>query len=166
MLTHHHPDHVGAAAACAARYRVPVWAHPLTAQALAGRVEVRRPLGDGEELDLGPAPHGRGRWRLTALHTPGHAPGHLAFYEPDYRLLFAGDLLEDAVAHRAERERQLLDALTAGLGTVDEIAVEMYRGLPEKMMRFARLQVESGLEKLRREGRARQDGEAWRPTIA
>src|SRR5262249_20504727 len=93
VLTHHHPDHVGAAAACSARYRVPVWAPPLTARALAGRVEVGRLLGDGEELDLGPAPHGRGRWRLTALHTPGHAPGHLAFYEPDYRLLFAGDLI-------------------------------------------------------------------------
>jgi glyoxylase-like metal-dependent hydrolase (beta-lactamase superfamily II) len=27
------------------------------------------------------------------LHTPGHAPGHLAFYEPHYRLIFAGDLV-------------------------------------------------------------------------
>src|SRR5262249_49155881 len=40
VLTHHHPDHIGAAAACARRYGVPVWAHPLTTQALRGRVEV------------------------------------------------------------------------------------------------------------------------------
>jgi glyoxylase-like metal-dependent hydrolase (beta-lactamase superfamily II) len=27
------------------------------------------------------------------LHTPGHASGHLAFYEPHYRLLLAGDMI-------------------------------------------------------------------------
>jgi glyoxylase-like metal-dependent hydrolase (beta-lactamase superfamily II) len=93
VLTHHHPDHVGAAAACARRYGAPVWAHPLTAAALAGRVEVNRALEDGDRLDLGEAPDGRGPWHLEAVHTPGHAAGHLAFYEPRYRLLFAGDMV-------------------------------------------------------------------------
>src|SRR5205823_4338138 len=93
VLTHHHPDHVGAAAATADRYRVPVWAHRRTADLLKGRVSVTRFLNDGDRLDLGPAPHGRGRWELEALHTPGHAPGHLVFYEPDYRLLLAADLV-------------------------------------------------------------------------
>ena len=37
LVTHHHPDHVGAATACAARYGVPVLAHPDTARLLAGR---------------------------------------------------------------------------------------------------------------------------------
>ncbi len=36
---------------------------------------------------------GSGPWSLHALHTPGHAPGHLAFYEPHYRLLLAGDMV-------------------------------------------------------------------------
>jgi glyoxylase-like metal-dependent hydrolase (beta-lactamase superfamily II) len=93
VLTHHHPDHVGAAAACSRCYGVPVWAHPLTAQALAARLQVSRFLGDGDRLELGPAPDGRGRWHLEAVHTPGHAPGHLAFYDPYYRLLFAGDMV-------------------------------------------------------------------------
>jgi glyoxylase-like metal-dependent hydrolase (beta-lactamase superfamily II)/8-oxo-dGTP pyrophosphatase MutT (NUDIX family) len=93
VLSHQHPDHVGAAAACARRYGVPVWAHPLTARALAGKVQIERELHDGQFLDLGTAPDGTGPWHLEVLHTPGHAAGHLAFYEAHYRLLFAGDLI-------------------------------------------------------------------------
>jgi endoribonuclease LACTB2 len=93
VLTHHHPDHVGAAAACAERYRLPVWAHPWTAQALRGKVSITRTIEDGDRLDLGTAPDGSGPWSVHALHTPGHAPGHLAFYEPHYRLLLAGDMV-------------------------------------------------------------------------
>src|SRR5262249_34892572 len=161
VLTHQHPDHVGAAAACAQRYGVPVWAHPRTAAALAGKVEVTRFLHDGDRLELGERPDGGGRWHLEALHTPGHAAGHLAFYETHYRLLFAGDLVstlssvviappegdlaeylaslarllrfemrlllpghgnasarprqtvEEHLAHRGQREQQLLAALSA-----------------------------------------------------
>jgi endoribonuclease LACTB2 len=52
---------------------------------------VDRVIGDGAFLDLGVAPHG-GPWRLEAVHTPGHAPGHLCFFEATYRLLFVGDM--------------------------------------------------------------------------
>jgi glyoxylase-like metal-dependent hydrolase (beta-lactamase superfamily II) len=31
------------------------------------------------------------RWRLQAVWTPGHTPGHLCMYEPDRRLMFTGD---------------------------------------------------------------------------
>ncbi|MDP9390632.1 MAG: MBL fold metallo-hydrolase [Actinomycetota bacterium] len=30
-------------------------------------------------------------WRLRAIHTPGHTPGHLCFADEDGRLLFSGD---------------------------------------------------------------------------
>jgi glyoxylase-like metal-dependent hydrolase (beta-lactamase superfamily II)/8-oxo-dGTP pyrophosphatase MutT (NUDIX family) len=93
VLTHHHSDHIGAADACARRYGVPILAHPWTAQRLRGRVEVTRHLDEGDCLDLGPAPDGKGRWHLQAIHTPGHAPGHLCFYEPRYRLSFVGDMI-------------------------------------------------------------------------
>jgi glyoxylase-like metal-dependent hydrolase (beta-lactamase superfamily II)/8-oxo-dGTP pyrophosphatase MutT (NUDIX family) len=93
VLTHQHRDHVGAASACAGRYRVPVLAHPRTAEALSGKVAVTGLVHDGDRLDLGPCPDGGGPWQLEAVHTPGHAAGHLAFYEPHYRLLFAGDLV-------------------------------------------------------------------------
>jgi glyoxylase-like metal-dependent hydrolase (beta-lactamase superfamily II) len=47
----------------------------------AGRVKA---ADDGEVLDLG------GR-RLELLHAPGHAKHHLAVFEPDHGVLFAGD---------------------------------------------------------------------------
>jgi endoribonuclease LACTB2 len=93
VLTHHHPDHIGAVATCAERYGVPIWAHPQTAAKLRGRIEVTRAIHDGDKLSLGSCPDGSGPWRLQAVHTPGHAPGHLAFYEPHYRLLFVGDMV-------------------------------------------------------------------------
>src|SRR5678810_1249890 len=46
LLTHHHGDHVGGAAAVASRWGVPVAAHVNTARRLAGRVAVTRELSD------------------------------------------------------------------------------------------------------------------------
>jgi glyoxylase-like metal-dependent hydrolase (beta-lactamase superfamily II) len=68
LLTHHHGDHVGGAAALAARWRVPIAGHAATARRLAGRVRVDRELADGEVVD-----------GVTCVHTPGHAEGHLCF---------------------------------------------------------------------------------------
>lgn len=68
LLTHHHWDHAAGAAALAARWGVPIAAHPATARRLAGRVAITRLIEDGEEV------HG-----ATAVHTPGHAEGHLCF---------------------------------------------------------------------------------------
>ena len=45
-----------------------------------------RLLSDGDTIDLG------GR-TLQALHTPGHSPGHLCFWEADRGCLFTGDLV-------------------------------------------------------------------------
>ena len=93
LLTHHHPDHVAAAPAVAHRYGVPILAHARTAAALEGQVRVDGFLDEGDRLDLGAAPDGSGPWHLEALATPGHAGGHLVFYEPHCRLLFAGDMV-------------------------------------------------------------------------
>jgi ribonuclease/clavin/mitogillin len=68
LLTHHHGDHVGGAAALAARWGVPIAAHAATARRLEGLVPVTRLIEDGEVV------HG-----ATAVHTPGHAEGHLCF---------------------------------------------------------------------------------------
>lgn len=46
----------------------------------------KRVLADGDEIDLG------GR-RVQVLHTPGHAPGHMCFWEPERGYLFTGDLV-------------------------------------------------------------------------
>jgi ribonuclease/clavin/mitogillin len=212
VLTHHHPDHIGAAKVCAERYGVPILAHPLTAQALGNRIEVQQLLNDGDRLDLGTAPDGQSSWHLEAINTPGHAVGHLSFWEPRYRLIFVGDMvsmlssvlippppdgdlavyldslrrlqtyparlllpahgspsarpafvLEQALTHRCEREDQLLQALRARPQTVSELAIELYRGLPPDLMRFAQMQIKAGLHKLQLEGRAiTEDAEHWR----
>jgi len=68
VLTHHHGDHVGGAAALAAKWRVPIAAHARTAARLAGRLRVDRELADGDVIA-----------GATCIYTPGHADGHLCF---------------------------------------------------------------------------------------
>ena len=46
---------------------------------------INRYLSDGECLDLGGI-------TLEVIHTPGHSPGHLAFYIPEANLLFTADV--------------------------------------------------------------------------
>ncbi|WP_218131426.1 MBL fold metallo-hydrolase [Nocardioides sp. YR527] len=50
--------------------------------------DVDEALGDGDILTLGNAD-----WEV--ITTPGHTPGHLAFWQPDERLLVVGDALSD-----------------------------------------------------------------------
>lgn len=80
LLTHHHGDHVGGAMALAARWSVPIAAHAATARRLAGRVEVTQLLDDGDVA-----------YGATALHTPGHAEGHLCFAVGD--AIIVGDMV-------------------------------------------------------------------------
>jgi glyoxylase-like metal-dependent hydrolase (beta-lactamase superfamily II) len=93
-LTHHHPDHVGAAARVAERFGVPVAAHPATAERLASRgIRVERALEDGQRIELGSAGSGAPPLVLRVVHTPGHAPGHLCFLEEGLGSLLAGDVI-------------------------------------------------------------------------
>ncbi|MGE0785798.1 MAG: MBL fold metallo-hydrolase [Sandaracinaceae bacterium] len=89
FCTHHHGDHVGAASATAARFGVPLWAHAATAQRLEGKVTFDRLVEDGETISL----EGPQRVVLHAIHTPGHAPGHLCLLEDAHRALIAGDMV-------------------------------------------------------------------------
>ena len=96
LLTHHHPDHVGAVEVVARRYGLAVHAHPWTLEHLPFRPDESRALDEGDEIDLGAAPDGSPDWRLRVLHTPGHAPGHLVFLESRYRAAVVGDMLSTA----------------------------------------------------------------------
>lgn len=100
-LTHAHFDHVGGVAGLLrAAGSVPVHMHPADEQLLrhaaqsAARwnIEIEAPptdfvaLGHGETLVSGAV-------SARVLHTPGHAPGHVAFYLEDAATVLSGDAL-------------------------------------------------------------------------
>jgi hydroxyacylglutathione hydrolase len=70
LVTHGHPDHVGALEEVRSETGAPVYMHPEDAEG-AG-VTGYELLGDGRELDLGGE-------AINVLHTPGHSPGSVTF---------------------------------------------------------------------------------------
>jgi glyoxylase-like metal-dependent hydrolase (beta-lactamase superfamily II) len=89
LATHHHPDHVGGADALRERLELPIWAHAMTAERLDGVVDIDMLIQDGERIVLeGPTPTA-----LSALYTPGHAPGHLCFTDEATGMMIAGDMV-------------------------------------------------------------------------
>lgn len=127
-LTHAHFDHIGAVAGLREAHPVPVRLHPADAPLYDGAerqaawfgMTVRPPgvaaidLADGERLALG-------EHVFEVLHTPGHAPGHVAFYASRAGVLFSGDALfrgsvgrtdlplcDPAALERSLRERLLV----------------------------------------------------------
>jgi glyoxylase-like metal-dependent hydrolase (beta-lactamase superfamily II) len=110
ILTHCHIDHRLTRRAI---LDVPVWCHEADAPYLNDRnlffdaiglqrsglnlaghldytdgmfeIEINHHLVDKERIDLGGI-------SLETIHTPGHTPGHLAFYIPEADLLFAADV--------------------------------------------------------------------------
>jgi glyoxylase-like metal-dependent hydrolase (beta-lactamase superfamily II) len=83
-----HPDHIGGVNALKAHLggTIPVAAHRNTAAALTD-VQVDRFIEDGDFITL----EGEPTLQLEALHTPGHARGHLCFYDKDHGALLTGD---------------------------------------------------------------------------
>lgn len=100
IVTHAHVDHVRAIAPLVEEYLCPVLMHEeaeamlkmAPQQALMmgmkfGKVPaVDGYIADDEVVEVGPL-------RLRSLYTPGHAPGHLAFYAEDEGIVFSGDAL-------------------------------------------------------------------------
>ena len=100
VITHAHIDHVGAVASLVDEYACPVVMHPeaepmleqLPNQALMMGVRFGKvPAVDGyiEDEEVIRV----GELSFSALYTPGHAPGHLAFYAPGEGLVISGDAL-------------------------------------------------------------------------
>ena len=122
LLTHDHPDHAGSARELAQMWNCPVWVHPDELPLVLGDVstfrkyanpldrwvilpllrlmgpkrsesvvsqasfkDVARPLDPSAELP------GLPDWE--AVPTPGHTPGHVAFFRSSDRVLITGDAL-------------------------------------------------------------------------
>lgn len=88
IITHLHPDHVGGVNALRDHLdgNIVVAAHSETAQALTN-IKVDRFIEDGETIAL----QGEPAIYLRALHTPGHARGHLCFHDVGHNALITGD---------------------------------------------------------------------------
>jgi glyoxylase-like metal-dependent hydrolase (beta-lactamase superfamily II) len=104
LITHAHPDHVGSLPFLQKETGAEVWCHALEKPVIEGKESImRRPSGlrppdtkvppspvhrtlaDGEMLAI--------LGGLQVVHTPGHAPGHLSFFQPQRRLLIVGDVI-------------------------------------------------------------------------
>lgn len=111
LITHAHPDHVGALPEIKRATRARVIASCVERPVIEGKIPIPRippeklkgpikiklrptklpptrvdmELNGGEVLPI--------LGGLQAVATPGHAPGHLAFWQPERRLLFCGDVL-------------------------------------------------------------------------
>jgi glyoxylase-like metal-dependent hydrolase (beta-lactamase superfamily II) len=86
LVTHGHVDHISGVGAIAAahagvRFQKFPWPEEDARQGVAWQA-----LADGERISAG-------REVLMALHTPGHAPDHLAFWHDASGVLFTGDLI-------------------------------------------------------------------------
>lgn len=116
FLTHHHGDHVGGAARVATELGLPVLAHAATWAAWPGSGDFERvAVADGEVLELA------GGERLRALHTPGHAAGHLALLEETRGSLFAGDLVSGVSTILIDSGPGALGAYLASLERIRDV---------------------------------------------
>ena len=64
--------------------------------------------------------------------------------------------IAEYIAHRHQRERQILDALSAGPSVIPDVVKRVYVDVAPALHGIAAMSVESHLKKLKREGRVRE----------
>jgi glyoxylase-like metal-dependent hydrolase (beta-lactamase superfamily II) len=124
-----------------------------------------RELSDGDLADV-PG------WRLRALHTPGHTPGHLCFVDEDRRRFFSGDhilpRITPNISLQASDQSDPLAAYLASLAAVRDLEVSeimpahewRFRGLAERADAIA-AHHERRLEELLAAIAAHPDTTSW-----
>ena len=100
LLTHAHFDHVGGLAQLKEETGASIYIHPeavemlrdATMNASLWGIRIPSPPAPDQMLAAGDVIQ-VGNLRFQVLHTPGHAPGHVSFYLPEFQALFDGDVL-------------------------------------------------------------------------
>lgn len=107
LVTHAHADHASGAPALARRWRVARFSKFVWPEHDPTEVDWQH-VADGARLPVAGT-------ELTALHTPGHAPDHLAFWHEASRTVFTGDLVHagTSVAIVHSRGGDLVQYLTS-----------------------------------------------------
>ena len=186
-LTHDHPDHAdavpalrerlgGAVPVAGARGAVDLPLHdgeragPFEALATPGHAPDHLAYLLGAVAFTGDAVLGKGS--VFVAPDPGALAGYLAGLERlrkrglDLICPGHGPLVDDPaakideyVAHRAQRERALLDALATGARTIDELLDTAWADAPPLLRPAAQVTLAAHLDKLADEGRLPQDVE-------
>ena len=95
IITHIHKDHFGGETVLQKHLQrkfglqIPISAHKLTAESLPKDVKVEKFIEDNESIIL--KDENGEIFELKALHTPGHARGHLCFYDENRGFLLSSD---------------------------------------------------------------------------
>jgi hydroxyacylglutathione hydrolase len=108
ILTHSHPDHIGAARAIQKTTKCSIAAHPAErawiedvqlqnrerpvpgfAGLVGGSVQVDHELLDGDIIETDAIHAGE----MQVIHTPGHSPGSVSLYMQSGGVLFSGDAI-------------------------------------------------------------------------
>lgn len=202
IVSHLHKDHFGGETVLQKHFlakfglEIPISAYKITAESLQGKVEFQKFIEDGEIIKLKDA--SGANFEIKALLTPGHARGHLCFYDEELGFLLTSDnvvgagtvliappegdmadylrslermknlpnlrhlcgshgsaifdargKIEEYIAHRLMREKQVLEALETGAKSAEEIAEIVYQNLNPSLFPLAVKSVEAHLEKIK-----------------
>jgi len=135
--THAHFDHTDANGAIVKATGAPLALHPedralLAASGGAALFGLQAQPSPPPDLDLHDGDEIRvGSLNFQVLHTPGHTPGHVCFYEPQEGVLFDGDVLFFRGVGRTDLPggswQQLLDSIQRRLFVLPDETV-VYSG--------------------------------------
>lgn len=134
LLTHSHGDHTGAIQAIRSKWPVPVYVHrveiPYAEGKLPhpGRKKAQASIAKGIATPLPEAADGTlaELSGLTPHWTPGHSPGHVAYYHRQDDVLLAGDLFTSRRGQlrppMAMFTSDMQTAVRSGIGAVRQLA--------------------------------------------
>ena len=125
--THQHEDHSGNNGPIQDKFRVPLYAHPDALPFLANPKEMNLNITQHIFWKLPEPSRGEpigstvrsAHHVLEVIHTPGHTRDHICLYEPENKLLFAGDLYCGMVKYF--REEEDYDQIISSLRTVHKL---------------------------------------------